>query len=52
LAPEVVAAAGATAFSRVLERRLEPSDWTVAERQRIEDLAANKYAGAAWNAKR
>ena len=32
--------------------RLEPGEWTDDERRRIEEIAAEKYAAAAWNDKR
>jgi hypothetical protein len=32
--------------------RWQPADWSAAERTHIEDLAAAKYAGPAWNNKR
>lgn len=32
--------------------RLEPTEWTVEDRRRIEQLAAEKYGDAAWNDKR
>ena len=47
-----VAAAVWAAFVRRTGWRLELADWTVDERQRIETLAAEKYAQSAWNAKR
>jgi lipoate-protein ligase A len=39
-------------FARDTGWRWEPCDWSAAERRRIEDLAAAKYATAAWNDKR
>jgi len=41
-----------SAFARQTGWNLEPSDWTGAERRRIEELAAAKYGHDTWNRKR
>ncbi len=41
-----------TEFARSTGWELIESDWTAAERQRIDELAADKYSAAQWNGKR
>jgi lipoate-protein ligase A len=52
LSPAEVALGVAEEFARSTGRDLEGADWTDRECRRIEDLAATKYAAAAWNHKR
>jgi lipoate-protein ligase A len=40
------------AWTRQTGWPLQPGDWTVAERQRLEELAAGKYGRDEWNRKR
>jgi lipoate-protein ligase A len=52
LRPTEVTGAIGSELARDTGWRLEPSDWTDAERRRRAELSANKYATARWNARR
>jgi lipoate-protein ligase A len=51
-ARDTLGAALITALARDTGWELAPSDWTDAERRRIDELTAAKYRGPAWNGKR
>ncbi|HEY7157841.1 MAG TPA: biotin/lipoate A/B protein ligase family protein [Gemmataceae bacterium] len=52
ISPESLCAAAMEHFARRTAWDLVPSEWEPAERHRIEELAAGKYAQPAWNRKR
>jgi lipoate-protein ligase A len=52
LLPELLAAASVRRFAGETGWQLIPQDWTAAERQRIQQLVAEKYTQDSWNCKR
>lgn len=52
LQPEVVAAAVTRRFADHTKWKLVPDDWTAAERQRVDQLVADRYTQDSWNCKR
>jgi lipoate-protein ligase A len=52
LSPKQVAEAAARELARATGWAIEPADWSPAERARIEQLRAEKYATPRWNMKR
>ena len=52
LAVEPLVAAIIQVFQEVADFRVEPTDWSPAEKQTIERLTAEKYSRAEWNEKR
>jgi lipoate-protein ligase A len=52
LGVEAVCTAVAHAFTRLTGWELVPSEWTTAERQRVQALAEEKYSQDDWNRKR
>ncbi len=47
-----VASAVTSEFARATGCDVEPGEWTMAERQAVEERAASKYGQASWNCKR
>ena len=50
--PHAVSQAVLAAFMAATGWELGPADWTTAERQRIDELVANKYTADTWKCKR
>jgi lipoate-protein ligase A len=50
--PEELANQLTTRFARDTSAMIEPGDWSSVERERVQEIEAQKYANPEWNAKR